>query len=133
MSSVRLHTFALIGVVLAQLWNATLTFAAAIGATWVLPRVAGGQYTEMSAGLRSIYGAIAVFSLAVIAVAWHLYRHREPALRIVQFSGLLIAFYSVSAAINLASRSPVERWNALAAIVTVVGLLRLKRSKSGRE
>lgn len=114
----------------ACLWNFLLVFSAALGATWVLPRVAGGELTEMPMSLRVIYGIFSLVSVAVGWLGWQLWsRGGANTVRLKRYSLGVIIVYSLSTVVNILSPSDLERWNAVAAfaIVATTWVLRQPR------
>jgi hypothetical protein len=114
----------------ACLWNFLLVFSAALGATWVLPRVAGGELEAMPVSLRIIYGVFSVVSVAVGWLGWRLWsRGGATSLRMRRYSMGVIVVYTVSTVVNILSPSALERWNAVAAFVIVAATWVLRQPR----
>lgn len=109
-------------------WAAGLTGLAAAGNTWVLDRVAGGFYVEsgMPTWLRVVY---AVMTVGILSVAWLVLRYfqNDVTRRQRNLGRLVILLFTLSATVNALSQSEPERYNAVAAAVTVVGVALLRR------
>lgn len=109
-------------------WAAGLTGLAAAGNTWVLDRVAGGFYVEsgMPMWLRVVYGLMTV---GILSVAWLVLRYfqNDVTRRQRNLGRLVILLFTLSATVNALSQSEPERYNAIAAAVTVVGVALLRR------
>lgn len=124
----------LIALLVACVWNFVLVVSAAVGASWVLPRVAGGQLTEMPLSLRVAYGLFALVSVGVAWLGWYMWRAGGAhSIRIRRYSIGVIVIYSVSTVINAASVSTSERWNAVAAFAVVVGTWVLRQKVRNEE
>jgi hypothetical protein len=107
-----------------------LVFSAALGATWVLPRVAGGELEAMPVSLRIIYGVFSVVSVAVGWLGWQLWsRGGATSLRMRRYSMGVIVVYTVSTVVNILSPSALERWNAVAAFVIVAATWVLRQPR----
>lgn len=109
-------------------WAAGLTGLAAAGNTWVLDRVAGGFYVEsgMPMWLRVVY---ALMTVGILSVAWLVLRYfqNDVTRRQRNLGRLVILLFTLSATVNALSQSEPERFNAIAAAVTVVGVALLRR------
>lgn len=111
-------------------WACLLTGLAAAGNHWVLDRVAGGTYKDshMPTWARALYGAM---TLLMLTVAWlaNRYAHDDVTQRQRNLGRLIMLVFTVSAVLNAISRSQPERWNAIGAAVTVVGIGILRRRR----
>ena len=111
------------------LWAAVLTGMAAAGSTWVLDRVAGGYFVDegfMPMWLRVLYG---VQTVIIVLVAWlaKRYFHNDVTHRQRNLGRLIVLGFTVSATVNAFSQSQPERYNAIAAAITVIGIAVLRR------
>jgi len=110
----------------ASVLNLVLVGSAALGMTWVLPRVAGGGFTSLPPVLRGVYGAFALLMVAQTALAWRLATRSDAPRGWLRSSALVLTIiYLVSAALNALSPSPTERWNAVPATALAVAFLLL--------
>ena len=123
-----LRRLALYATWLSLAWAILLTGLAAAGNSWVLDRVAMGHYKTggMPAWLRAVYGAMA---LLMLAVAWLVNRYamNDVTLRQRNLGRLVELVFIVSALLNAISPSHPERYNAIGAAATVLGVEVLRR------
>ena len=99
-------------------WSLFIVSLVVLNIEWALPRAAGGQFEAFPIWLRVLYvGNVVLLTLQTFA-----YAKRSP--RMMQFFFWLSV---ISAAVNLLSRSPLERWNALSASIMAVALLKAIR------
>lgn len=133
-SSARLSRLTLAGLIsAASAANLVLVGSAALGMTWVLPRVAGGGFTAMPPTLRVVYGVFALLMVAQTILAWRLaLASRTPAGGSKAAALVLAVLYAISMGLNALSPSPAERWNALPAAALAVGFLLLATSRRNR-
>ena len=103
---------------IASAWSLFIVSLVVLNVEWALPRAAGGQFEAFPLWLRLLYIVnVALLSLQVFAYA-------KQRLRMLQFFFWLSL---VSAAVNLISRSPLERWNALPAAISAFSIFVLMR------
>ncbi len=103
---------------IASAWSLFIVSLVVLNVEWALPRAAGGQFEAFPLWLRLLYIVnVALLSLQVFAYA-------KQRLRVLQFFFWLSL---VSAAVNLISRSPLERWNALPAAISAYSIFVLMR------
>ncbi len=111
-------------------WAALLTGLAAAGSHWVQNRVALGHYTTtaMPTWLRAVYGLL---TLLMLAVAWlaNRYAQNDVTMRQRNLGRLVELVFIVSAVLNAVSPSHPERYNAIGAVVTVIGIEVLRRRR----
>lgn len=110
-------------------WATLLTGLAAAGNTWVLDRVAGGYYLDDGAlpvWLRVADGVMALFMLLVARMAY-LYFVNDVTRRQRNLGRLIVLLFIVSAIMNALSQSEAERYNAIGAAVTALGIAILRR------
>lgn len=125
---VVVRTLAYYATLLSIAWSAGLTGLAAAGNTQVLDRVSGGYFAgeEMPTALRIVY---VCFTLLLFGVAWLAWRYHSntASSRQRRLGRLAVAVSLLSAAVNAISQSPPERYNAIAAAVTALGIAILRR------
>jgi len=120
--------FASVAVYLSFFWNLILVVGVVIGAEYALPRAAGGQFESFPNFIRLIY----LITTAVVVYQLYLWdrfirEHKSNKYRIVKFFTYLGV---VSVVVNLSSRSPYERWNAIPAAIIAISFY--KQSKDVR-
>jgi hypothetical protein len=99
-------------------WSLFIVGLVILNVDWALPRAAGGQFELFPNWLRILYiGNLALLSIQLFAYM----KKRLPLIRIFFWISLL------STLVNLISRSPLERWNALPAGITAFALFMLLR------
>ena len=95
----------------------------------MLPRIAGGGFESLPNGLRLIYLGLSMFMIWQLLYANRLISLATPwNSRTNKTVGFLIALSVLSALVNAISRSPVERWNAIPALMVALGFYLLRRS-----
>lgn len=114
----------LVTSLLALVWTFYLTAAVALNAISVAPRVAGGQLHTFSGALRFTYGVQAIVVIFQFIFLIQLFKKSG----VWSNSSYLLArifliLSALSAVVNLASRSPIERWNAIPAFTIAYGYL----------
>ncbi|MHB0929412.1 MAG: hypothetical protein ACYC3W_11030 [Candidatus Nanopelagicales bacterium] len=109
-------------------WAVLLTGLAAAGNEWVLDRVAGGRYagTTMPVWMRVLYAIMTLLMLAVANLAYR-YAGSDATHRQRNLGRLVMLVFSVSTIVNAMSPSRPERFNAIGAAVTVLGVGLLRR------
>ncbi len=99
-------------------WSLFIVGLVVFNVDWALPRAAGGQFESFPNWLRIVYiGNLALLSIQLFAYV----KKRLPLIRIFFWLSLLSTF------VNLISRSPLERWNALPAGIAAFALWRASR------
>lgn len=114
----------LLASLLSLVWTFYLTASVALNAISVAPRVAGGQLHAFSGALRFTYGVQAIVVIVQFLFLIQLFKRSG----VWSNSSYLLArifliLSALSAVVNLASRSPLERWNAIPAFVIAYGYL----------
>lgn len=109
---------------LSLVWNFYLTAGVAMNVTSLAPRVAGGHLHSFSGALRFTYGVQAVVVIFQIILLYQLFKRNG----VWSNSSYLLArifliLATLSAVVNLVSRSPMERWNALPAFAIAYAYL----------
>ena len=109
-------------------WAMALTGLAAAGNAWVLDRVAGGFFAgeTMPLALRLVYGGMTVLMLGVAWLAWRYYSNTASS-RQRRLGRFVILVFTLSTIVNAISQSLPERYNAIGAAMTVVGIAILRR------
>lgn len=110
-------------------WAVALTGMAAAGNTWVLDRVAGGYYFDDGAlpmWLRVADGVMALLMLFVARLAY-LYCVNDVTRRQRNLGRLLVLLFALSTVVNAISQSSPERYNAIGAAITAIGIAILRR------
>ena len=110
-------------------WAIALTGLAAAGNTWVLDRVAGGYFFDsgvMPIAMRVAYGLTALLMLGVTRLAY-LYFVNDVTRRQRNLGRLVVLLFLLSTAVNAISQSQPERYNAIGAAITAVGIAILRR------
>ena len=103
---------------IASAWSLFIVSLVVLNVEWALPRAAGGQFEAFPLWLRLLYVVnVALLSLQIFAYV-------KQRLRMMQFFFWLSL---ASAAVNLISRSPLERWNALPAAISAFSIFVLMR------
>jgi hypothetical protein len=114
---------------LALIYNAALLLSVTLNLDWAKPRAAGGQFDEFPLGIRFIYFGMFVGMVFLMMLLW---RHRvlplDPAgVRLTRIIGYV---FIASTFVQLISRSPEERTNALpASLISLTFLLLSKRDR----
>lgn len=110
-------------------WATLLTGLAAAGNTWVLDRVAGGYFIDDGAlpmWLRAADGVMALLMLLVARLAY-LYFVNDVTRRQRNLGRLIVLLFCLSTVVNAISQSQPERYNAIGAGVTALGIAVLRR------
>lgn len=110
-------------------WAIALTGLAAAGNTWVLDRVAGGYYFDEGAlptWLRIADGVMALLMMFVARLAY-LYFVNDVTRRQRNLGRLIVLLFVLSTVANAISQSSPERYNAIGAAVTALGVAILRR------
>jgi len=124
----RLHILTLLAQ-LALLYNAALLISVALNLDWAKTRAAGGQFETFPIGIRFIYLGMCI---GMIFLALFLQRHRAMPLDAagMRLSRIVSYVFIASTFVQLISRSPQERTNALpASIIAVTFYLLSKRDR----
>jgi len=116
---------------MALLWNLYLVVGAALNIEAILPRVAGGGFESMPTGLRFVYGfqtLLVGFQFFFLA---RLYlRNGAWSKASYLITRIFFVLSVVGALMNAVSRSPLERWNAIAAVVIAIAFYVLGNVKT---
>ena len=104
---------------LSSVWSFFIVGLVVFNVDWALPRAAGGQFESFPNWLRFLY----IVNLSLLSIQLFAYvKKRLPLIRIFFWISLL------STIVNLMSRSPLERWNALPAGIAASALWRASRT-----
>lgn len=105
-------------------WTLYLTASVALNSLSVAPRVAGGQLHSFSGALRFTYAVQAIVILFQFFFIVQLFKRSGVwSKSSYLLARIFLILSGLSAAVNLFSRSSVERWNAIPAIVIALGYL----------
>jgi hypothetical protein len=109
-------------VTVASLWNIMLSILAILNSHWTLRRVAGGQLHTLPTTIRAYFFLLLLISIAEIWFANKLCNLGGPwSYRTARICTSLTIAYGLSTLVNLISKSPAERLNALFAIAVALG------------
>ncbi len=105
-------------------WTFYLTASVALNVTSVAPRVAGGQLHSFSGALRFTYGVQAIVVIFQLIFLVQLFKRSgvwSNASHLLARIFLILS--ALSAIVNLLSKNPLERWNAIPAFAIAYGYL----------
>lgn len=105
-------------------WTLYLTAAVALNMISVAPRVAGGQLHSFSFALRFTYSVQAIVVIFQFIFLFQLFK-RSGVWSNTSYllARIFLILSTLSAIVNLASRNPLERWNAIPAFAIAYGYL----------
>lgn len=107
-------------------WNLYLVLGVMLGASYALDRAAGGQFEFFPTSIRVIYvlNFALVFYQMVIFIRYLRGQIVKPKwiLKVFIILGILGIFA------NAASRSPLERWNVIPALIITFAFYRILKS-----
>jgi hypothetical protein len=115
---------------LALAYNALILISVTLNLDWAKPRAAGGQFENFPVGIRFIYCGMFIGMVFLMLFLW---RHRTYSL---DYSGIRLAriigyVFIASTLVQIVSRSPEERTNALpASIISLTFFLLAKRDRT---
>lgn len=108
-------------VYLSLFWNLSLVVGVVIDASYALPRAAGGQFENFPTYIRLVYALVSAIVLYQLYICDRFYRKSILAkvwlLRVFFFTGIL------SVIVNIISRSELERWNFIPALIIAFSFL----------
>jgi len=107
----RLHILTLLAQ-LALLYNAALLISVALNLDWAKTRAAGGQFDSFPIALRILYLGMALGMVLLMRFLWR-YRHTSLTHSAARLSRLIGYLFALSTVMQLISRSPAERFNAI--------------------
>lgn len=114
----------LVATLLSLGWTLYLTASVALNRLSVAPRVAGGELHSFSAALRFTYGVQAIVVLFQVFFIVQLFmRNGVWSKSSYLLARIFLILSALSALVNLVSRNPTERWNAIPAFVMALGYL----------
>lgn len=106
-------------ITLSLVWNLTLVLGVIFNQEYALTRAAGGQFETFPSGIRIAYilnTLIVVWQYRTLLKIWS-HRSINP----TWLPKLFLIISLLSAFVNLISRSPNERWNAIPALIIAYG------------
>lgn len=108
----------LVASLLSLVWTFYLTASVALNSLSVAPRVAGGGLHSFSGALRFTYGVQALVVLFQLFFVVQLFK-RSGVWSSTSYllARIFLILSGLSAVVNLMSRSSLERWNAIPALV----------------
>ena len=121
-------------VYLSFAWNLFLVIGVVFGASYALERAAGGQYESFPSLIRVIYVFNTLFVIYQLFV--FIQFQKKYALAKISVLKLFCLVGSLSFVVNLASRSPLERWNTVPALFITLAFfnqLIIKRKELNHE
>lgn len=105
-------------------WNLYLTASVALNSLSVAPRVAGGELHSFSGALRFTYAVQAIVVLFQFFFMIQLFKRNGVwSKSSYLLARIFLILSGLSAAVNLFSRSDLERWNVIPASVIALGYL----------
>lgn len=113
-------------------YNFIVVLSVALNSSWVHRLAAGGQFTSFPIAIRAVYGIMSIAMIFLIFFIRDLSlnsssRENESKRRTAR---LLAFVFVLSTLTQLISRSPLERWNAIPAIIIAYAFWSLSRTKS---
>lgn len=118
-------------VFLSLLWNLYLVIGVVAGKSYALKRAAGGQFEVFPTSIRFIYLINVIFVLFQLFSYLRIIKEEKVVPRRVL--KLFVGIGMVGIFLNAASRSPLERWNVMPAIIITFAFYRaLKRSSPSK-
>lgn len=105
---------------LSLLYNMVILIGVALNQEWVRTRAAGGGFTDFPGPIRLTY---ALQAFLMIFLVWFLTRASRL------WSGILCGTFMVSMVVQLISRSPDEKWNAIPALLIAIAFYIRARSE----
>ena len=121
----------LVAAWVALLWNLFLVLGATLNVESILPRVAGGGYDSIPLGLRFVYGIqtlLVVFQFFFLARLYE--RNGAWSKNSYLITRIFLILSALSTLVNSVSRSSLERWNAIAAVVITLAFYVLGNIKT---
>lgn len=115
-------------ITLALAWNLTLVLGVIFNQEYALTRAAGGQFETFPTGIRIAY------ILNILIVVWQyrtllkIWAHRK--INPSWLPKLFLVLGVLSTFLNLVSRSPNERWNAIPALIIAYGFWSARKTTS---
>ena len=95
--------------------------------SWVRTHAAGGQYTSFPTYVRTMYFFQALFALLIAWFTWKI-RDGVKSQSDSNFALVIMCIYAISTFSQLLSRTASERWNAIPALLIVLGYNVLRRA-----
>ena len=109
-------------IYIALTWNLILTAAATLNVSSLLHNVSGGQYTSLPTFLRFAYAIQTILVIYQMYFIMELYRRNGAWSRTSYLlAEVFLVLSALSTVVNSISKSPGERWNAIAAAIIAYG------------
>ena len=111
-------------------YNLIVVLSVALNSSWVNKLAAGGQFTNFPLGIRAVYGIMSIAMVFLIFFVKDLSQNPLPKEHeSKRRTARLLAFiFVLSTFTQLISRSPLERWNAIPALIISYAFWTLSRS-----
>lgn len=106
---------------LSLLYNSLILASVTLDLDWVRTRAAGGNFDHFPLTIRALYAVQTCFTLFLI---WYVTRASQRWAKILTF------VFAFSTLLQLISRSPDERWNAIPAALIAVAFARQSKERS---
>lgn len=114
----------LVAALAALVWTFYLMAAVALDDTSVAKRVAGGQLHTFGTMLRFTYGVQGLLMIFQFLFLIQLFRRGGVWSKTTYlWARIFLILAALSAVVNLASRSKLEHWNAIPALLIVAGYI----------
>lgn len=109
-------------------YNFAILLSVTLNLDWVRTRAAGGQFTDFPFAVRFVYFLMAFGMIYLMAMLWN---HREIHItdKTPVLARILGYVFILSTLLQLISRSPDERWNAIPALVIALTFLNLSKER----
>jgi hypothetical protein len=101
---------------LALIYNVIVVLSVTLNLTWVEKFAAGGQLTNFPLVLRIIYGFLTLSMVFLLIFLWDLVNGTITVAR-KKTARILALIFFISTFTQLISRSELERWNAIPALI----------------
>lgn len=101
---------------LALVYNLIVVLSVTLNLTWVEKFAAGGQFTNFPLVLRIIYGLLTISMIFLLIFLWD-FVNRTVTVSRQKTARILALVFFTSTITQLISRSELERWNALPALI----------------
>ena len=109
--------------------NLIILLSVTLNLSWVMTHAAGGRYNSFPVSIRITY---ALMSVAMIFLMLMLWNHRQSPLVSAgpRLARLVSLVFVLSTLVQLASKTPDERWNAIPAAIIAYAFYYLSKHRS---